>query len=74
MNLSKEPRQHRNFVYIIERKVNGKWKLEWDSGCFLSYDVADMSMKELEKYTKNPKNYRLVMYVSEKPPDGGGFW
>jgi len=59
--------KHRNFVYLVEKKLNGKWGLEWDFGSFLSYDVAEMSMKEFEKYTKNPKDYRLVMYISEKP-------
>jgi hypothetical protein len=47
--------------------MNGKWGLEWDYGCFLSYEVAEMSMKEREKYTKHPKDYRLVMYISQKP-------
>jgi|TARA_R110000751_G_scaffold93295_1_gene182274 hypothetical protein len=58
---------HRNFVYLVERKINNKWGLEWDFGSFLSYDVAEMSMKEFEKYNKKPKDYRLVMYISEKP-------
>ena len=61
--------KHRNFVYLVEKKINGKWGLEWDFGAFLSYEVAQMSMKEFEKYTKNPKDYRLVMYISEKPHD-----
>ena len=52
---------------MIEKKIKGKWGLEWDCGCFLSYEVAEMSMKEREKYTKHPKDYRLVMYISEKP-------
>ena len=59
--------KHRNFVYLIEKRVNGKWGLEWDFGSFLSYDIAEMSMKEFEKYTKNPNNYRIIMYISEKP-------
>lgn len=65
--------KHRNFVYVIEKKMNGKWGLEWDFGCFLSYEVAEMSMKEFEKYNKHPKDYRLTMYISEKPAQGG-FW
>ena len=65
--------KHRNFVYVIEKKMNGKWGLEWDFGCFLSYEVAEMSMKEFDRYTKYPKDYRLTMYISEKPADGG-FW
>lgn len=59
--------KHRNFVYLIEKKANGKWGLEWDFGSFLSYNLAEMSMKESEKYTKNSNNYRIVMYISEKP-------
>ena len=60
---------HRNFVYIIEKKVNGKWKLEWDFGCYLTYDVADQVMHDFERYNKNPEDFRIVMYVSEKPHD-----
>jgi len=26
-------------------------------------------MKEFERYNKNPKDYRLTMYISEKPAD-----
>ena len=65
----KRTEKHRNYIYLIEKKINGKWILEWDSGSFLSYEVAEMSMKEIEKYTKHPKDYRLVMYISEKPSD-----
>jgi hypothetical protein len=65
----KRTEEHRNYIYLIEKKINGKWILEWDCGSFLSYEVAEMSMKEIEKYTKHPKDYRLVMYISEKPSD-----
>jgi hypothetical protein len=60
---------HRNFVYVIEKKMNGRWGLEWDFGCYLTYEVAEQVMGDFEKYTKNPKDYRLVMYISEKPHD-----
>ena len=59
--------KHRNFVYIIEKKINGKWKLEWDFGCYLTYDVADQVMQDFDRYNKNPEDYRLVRYISEKP-------
>ena len=55
---------HRNFVYLVERKINNKWGLEWDFGSFLSYDVAEMSMKEFEKYNKLYKEYNEV--ISDK--------
>ena len=70
----KEPRQHRNFIYVIEEKIKGRWAVEWNCGTFLSYDIGEVSMKEREMYKKNPKNYRLTMYISEKPLDNGGFW
>ena len=66
--------KHRNFVYVIEKKMNGKWGLEWDFGCFLSYEVAETVMKDFDRYTKHPKDYRLTMYISEYPADKGGFW
>ena len=69
----REPRRHRNFIYVIEEKIKGKWAVEWNCGTFLSYDIGEVSMKEREAYIKNPKNYRLTMYISEKPLDGG-FW
>ncbi len=61
--------QHRNFVYIIEKKMNDKWGLEWDFGCYLTYEVAEQVMQDFEKYNKHPEDYRLVMYISEKPHD-----
>ena len=61
--------KHRNFIYVIEKKINGKWKLEWDFGAYLTYDVAEQVMQDFEKYTKHPENYRLTMYISEKPHD-----
>jgi hypothetical protein len=69
----REPRRHRNYVYVIETKVKGKWVVEWDCGTFLSYEIGEVSMKERETYIQNPKKYRLTMYISEKPLDGG-FW
>jgi len=58
---------HRNFIYVIEKKINGKWALEWDFGAFLTYGVGEQVMKDFEKYNKYPEDYRLVMYISEKP-------
>jgi len=62
--------KHRNFIYVIEKKMNGKWGLEWDFGAYLTYDVAEQVMQDFEKYTKHPKDYRLTMYISEKPHNG----
>ena len=69
MKINKKAHKHRNFVYVIEKRMNGKWGLERDFGCYLTYDVADQAMQDFEKYTKNPKDYRLTMYISEKPYD-----
>ena len=43
--------------------------MEWDFGAYLTYDVADQVMHDFERYNKNPEDYRLVMYISEKPHD-----
>jgi hypothetical protein len=40
----------------------------------MNYEIGEVSMKERESYVKNPENYRLIMYISEKPLDTGGFW
>ena len=52
-----------------KRGVGGEMEL-WG---LMNYEIGDASMKERETYIKNPKNYRLTMYISEKPLDGG-FW
>ena len=69
MKRNQKGHKHRNFVYIIEKRINGKWKLEWDFGAYLTYDVAEQVMKDFERYNKYPEDYRLVMYISEKPYD-----
>ena len=69
MKRNQKGHKHRNFVYIIEKKINGKWKLEWDFGCYLTYGVADQVMHDFDRYNKNPEDYRLVMYISERPHD-----
>ena len=61
--------KHRNFIYVIEKKMNGNWGLEWDFGCYRSYEVAEQIMQDFEKYNQHPKDYRIVMYLSEKPHD-----
>ena len=66
--MSKE-RKHRNFIYVIEKRINGRWNLEWDFSTFMTYEVAQQSMQDFEKYTKHPKDYRITMYISEKPHD-----
>jgi len=74
MTRGKEPRQHRNFIYVIEEKIKGEWAVKWNCGVFMNYEIGEVSMKERESYVKNPENYRLIMYISEKPLDTGGFW
>ena len=69
----REPRRHRNFIYVIEEKIKGEWAVKWNCGVFMNYEIGDASMKERETYINNPKNYRLTMYISEKPLEGG-FW
>jgi len=69
MKINKKVHKHRNFVYIIEKKKNGKWGLDWDFGAYLTYEVAEQVMKDFERYNKHPKEYRLTMYISEKPHD-----
>ena len=70
MKRNQDGYRHRNFVYIIEKRTaGGKWKLEWDFGAYLTYDVAEQCMKDFERYNKHPEDYRLVMYISEKPYD-----
>ena len=65
----KRDHKHRNFIYVIEKKINSKWSLEWDFGCYLTYEVAEQVMQDFEKYNKHPKDYRIVMYLSERPHD-----
>ena len=69
MKINKKVHKHRNFVYIIEKKKNGSWGLDWDFGAYLTYEVAEQVMKDFERYNKYPKEYRLTMYISEKPHD-----
>ena len=69
MKRNQKTHKHRNFIYVIEKKINGRWNLEWDFSTFMTYDVAQQSMQDFEKYTKHPKDYRITMYISEKPHD-----
>ena len=70
MNRKYKVHKHRNLVYVIEKKINGKWGLEWDFGCFLTYSVAEQVMKDFDRYNKSPEDFRMVRYVSEKPHEG----
>ena len=69
MKRNQKTHKHRNFVYVIEKRINGRWNLEWDFSTFMTYDVAQQSMQDFEKYTKHPEDYRITMYISEKPHD-----
>ena len=65
----KRTEEHRNYIYLIEKNFNGKWGMEWDFSAAQSYEVAEMIFNDSEKYNKTPGEYRIVMYVSEKPSD-----
>ena len=69
MKRNQKTHKHRNFIYVIEKRINGNWRLEWDFSTFMTYEVAQQSMQDFEKYTKHPKDYRITMYISEKPHD-----
>ena len=69
MKRNQKTHKHRNFIYVIEKRINGRWNLEWDFSTFMTYEVAQQSMQDFEKYTKHPKDYRITMYISEKPHD-----
>ena len=69
MKKNQKAHKHRNFIYVIEKRINGRWNLEWDFSTFMTYDVAEQSMRDFEKYTKHPEDYRITMYISEKPHD-----
>jgi len=43
--------------------------MEWDFSAAQSYEVAEKIFNDFEKYNKNPGEYRIVMYISEKPSD-----
>ena len=60
---------HRNFIYVIETKMRGKWKPNWDFEAHLTYNITEQIMQDFEKYNKHPDNFRIVRYISEKPHD-----
>ena len=67
MQRHKNEQPHRNFVYIIEKKVGNKWILEWNFTACMTHEVAEQCMHDFEKCNEN---HRIVMYISEKPHDG----
>ena len=58
--------KHRNFIYVVEKKIKGKWILEWDFIACRTYEIAEQCLKDFKRYNKN---HRIVMYISEKPHD-----
>ena len=69
MKRNQDGHQHRNFIYVIEKKVDGRWQPTWDFEAHLTYDITEQIMQAFEKYNKHPDNFRNVMYLSEKPCD-----
>ena len=61
--------KYRNFIYVIEQKVDGRWQPTWDFEAHLTYNITEQIMQDYEKYNKHPDNFRIVMYLSEKPCD-----
>ena len=61
--------KYRNFIYVIEKKVDGRWQPTWDFEAHLTYNITDQIMKDYDKYNKHPESFRIVMYLSEKPCD-----
>jgi hypothetical protein len=60
---------HRNSIYVIEIRSNGKWEVTWNSEAYNSYDIAQQIMQDFEKYNRYPEKFRIVRYISEKPYD-----
>ena len=67
MEENRENHKYRNFIYVIEKKVDGKWKPNWDFEAHLTYNIAEQMMQAFRKDTKHPENFRIARYVSEKP-------
>ncbi len=69
MERYKKNQPHRNYIYVIEKKVGSRWEVPWDVSAFESYDVAKQITRDFEKYSKHPDKYRIIMYISIKPHD-----
>ena len=59
--------KYRNFIYVVEKKINGKWQPTWNVEAHLTYNISEQMMQAFRKDNKHPENFRIVMYVSEKP-------
>ena len=57
--------KHRNFIYVIEKKIDGKWQATWDFEAHLSYNITEQVMQDYEKYNKHPDDFRIVIYIRE---------
>ena len=69
MGNSQDNHKYRNFIYVIETKVDGRWQPTWDFEAHLTYNITEQIMQDYEKYNKHPDNFRIVMYLSERPCD-----
>ena len=65
MERQRRNHKHRNFIYVIEKKIDGKWQATWDFEAHLSYNITEKVMQDYEKYNKHPDDFRIVMYIRE---------
>ena len=61
--------KYRNFIYVVEQKIDGKWQPTWNVEAHLTYNISEQMMEAFKKDNKYPENFRIVMYVSEKSCD-----
>ena len=61
--------KYRNFIYVVEQKIDGKWQPTWNVEAHLTYNISEQMMEAFRKDNKHPENFRIVMYVSEKSCD-----
>ena len=64
-----ENHKDRNFIYVIEKRIDGRWQPNWDVSCFLTYDITEQIMQDFERYNKHPEDFRIVVYISSIPVD-----
>ena len=61
--------KYRNFIYVVEKKIDGKWQPTWNVEAHLTYNISEQMMEAFKKDNKYPENFRIVMYLSERPCD-----
>jgi len=61
--------KYRNFIYVVEKKIDGKWQPTWNVEAHLTYNISEQMMQAFRKDNNHPENFRIVIYVSEKSCD-----